>query len=124
MIDYSNIILLMAGGPEKANPLPTFIFMGAIFIVMYFFMIRPQTKKAKEQKLFTEELKKGDKVVTVSGFHGKIASIDNDFLMLEIDTNVKVKMEKSGVSMDFTKAAYGKEEKTTDKTKEVAKENN
>lgn len=115
MMLFNDVLFLMSGNPQGASPLPTFIFMGAIFIVMYFFMIRPQAKKAKEQKQFTEELKKGDKVVTVSGFHGKVTSIDNDFLMLEIDSNVKVKIEKSGVSMDFTKAAYGKENKPDSK---------
>ncbi len=101
----------MAGNPEGGSPLPTFIFMGAIFLVMYFFMIRPQTKKANDQKKFLEELKKGDKVVTVSGLHGKIISIDSDTLMLEIDANVKVRLEKSGISMDYSKASYAKEEK-------------
>lgn len=107
----TNLFFLMAGNPEGGSPLPTFIFMGAIFLVMYFFMIRPQTKKANEQKKFLENMKKGDKVVTVSGIHGKIVSIDNNILMLEVDANVKLKVEKSGISMDYSVAAYGKEGK-------------
>jgi preprotein translocase subunit YajC len=114
-----NIVLLMAGGAEGGSPLPTFIFMGAIFLVMYFFMIRPQTKKANEQKKFLENMKKGDRVVNVSGFHGKIISIDNGTVMLELDSNVKVKMEKAGISMDYTLAAYGKDEKPAEKVKET-----
>jgi preprotein translocase subunit YajC len=92
--------------------------MGAIFLVMYFFMIRPQTKKAKEQNLFLDNLKKGDRVVTVSGVHGKISSIDGSAMMLEIDANVKVKVEKAGISLDYTKTAYGSNDAKTEKPKE------
>jgi len=122
---FLNILFLMGPGPDgqSGSPLPTFLFMGAIFLVMYFFMIRPQTKKAKEQNKFLDELKKGDRVVTVSGMHGKIASIDGNALMLEIDANVKVKLEKSGISLDYTKSAYGTSDKA-EKPKEVVKETN
>ncbi len=105
----------------QGSPLPTFIFMGAIFLVMYFFMIRPQTKKAKEQKLFIDEMKKGDKVVTISGMHGKIASIDANTLMLEVDANTRVKLDKTGISMEYTRAAYGNgNEKETKAEKQPA----
>jgi preprotein translocase subunit YajC len=121
---FLNILFLMSAGPDgqSGSPLPTFLFMGAIFLVMYFFMIRPQTKKAKEQNKFLDELKKGDRVVTVSGMHGKIASIDGNSLMLEIDANVKVKLEKAGISLDYTKTAYGNSDKA--EKKEVVKETN
>jgi preprotein translocase subunit YajC len=85
-------------------------YMNLIFIVMmiavfYFFMIRPQTKKVNEQKKFLESLQKGDKIVTVAGMHGRIVKInDNGSIEVEIDNNVKVVMEKSGVSMEYTKA--------------------
>jgi preprotein translocase subunit YajC len=122
---FLNIILLMSQGPDgqTGSPLPTFLFMGAIFLVMYFFMIRPQTRKAKEQNVFLDNLKKGERVVTVSGIHGKIASIDGNSLMLEIDANVKVKIEKAGISLDYTKTAYGSDGKN-EKSKEVVKETN
>lgn len=118
---YHHISLLMAGSPDgSGSPLPTFIFMGAAFFIIYFFMIRPQTNKVKEQKKFIEELKKGDKVITIGGVHGKIISIDADFLMLEIDANVKIKVEKSGISMDFSKTAYGNNQKIEkEKSKEI-----
>jgi preprotein translocase subunit YajC len=121
-----NILLLMAPGADgsQGSLLPTFIFMGAIFLVMYFFMIRPQTKKAQEQKNFLDELKKGDRVVTISGIHGKITSIDGNSLMLEIDADVKVKIEKAGISLDYTKTAYGNNDKAAEKTKEQVKETN
>lgn len=118
-----SILLLMgpASAGEGGSPLPSLIVMGLIFLIMYFFMIRPQAKKAKEQKAFLDELKKGDRVVTVGGIHGKVASIDGNSLMLEIDTNVKVKIEKAGISHEYTKAAYGTN-KGTEKQKEQVKE--
>jgi preprotein translocase subunit YajC len=94
-----------AGEGGGMGNLSTLIFFVAIFGVMYFFMIRPQAKKAKDQKSFLENLQKGDKVVTVAGIHGRIRNInDNGTLEVEIDTNTKVVMERSGISMEYTKA--------------------
>ena len=56
------------------------VFMAAMVAVMYFFMIRPQQQKAKEQKLFVDSMKKGDKIVTLAGIHGKINAIDDFWL--------------------------------------------
>ena len=79
--------------------------MGLVMVVMYFFMIRPQTKKAKDQKNFINEIKKGDKVVTIGGIHGRVAKVNDDTLLIEVDGNTKLKIEKSVISMEFTKAA-------------------
>lgn len=102
------LIMLMAppsGSSGGMGNISTLIFFVAIFAVMYFFMIRPQAKKAKDQKSFLENLQKGDKVVTVAGIHGRINRInDNGTLEVEIDTNTKVIMERSGISMEYTKA--------------------
>lgn len=97
-------ILLQAGSPAS-SPLPILLLFGALFIVFYFFMIRPQTKKAKDQKNFINEIKKGDKVVTIGGVHGKVAKVDEDTFLVEVDSNTKLRIEKSVISMDFTKAA-------------------
>ena len=99
-----NYILLQAGGPAS-SPVPTLLLMGALFIVFYFFMIRPQTKKAKDQKNFITEIKKGDKVVTIGGVHGKVSRVDDDTFLVDVDTNTKLRIEKSVISMDMTKAA-------------------
>lgn len=80
------------------------IFVVAMFLVMYFFFMRPQAKKAKDQRTFLSEIKAGDKVVTIGGVHGKIAKVDEDSYLLEIDTNTRVRIEKSVISLDFTKA--------------------
>ena len=98
-------ILLQAGTPPASSPVPTLLLMGALFVVFYFFMIRPQTKKAKDQKSFISEIKKGDKVVTIGGVHGKVAKVDEHTFLVEVDSNTKLRIEKSVISMEFTKAA-------------------
>mgnify|MGYP004455274881 CR=1 FL=1 len=76
---------------------------GSIILIMYFFMIRPQQKKQKETKKFIEEIKKGEDVVTIGGLHGKVSSVEGDVVILELDRGFKVKVEKSAISMDFSK---------------------
>ena len=67
-------------------------------------MIRPQVKKQKAEKTFRETLTKGAKVVTIGGIHGRIVEVNDKTFMVEIDTNVKVRVEKSAVSADATRA--------------------
>ena len=86
------------------------IFMVAIIGVFYFFMIRPQQKKAKDQKKFIDEVKKGDDVVTIAGMYGRVAEIDGDTIVLEVERGGRIKMSKSSVSMDSTKQAFAKKE--------------
>ncbi len=82
----------------------TLVLFGGMFVVMYFFMIRPQQKKAKEQKAFRESLKKGDNVVTIGGLYGKIASIEaDDTIMVEVDKGIKLKFDKSSISAESSK---------------------
>src|SRR5258706_7902286 len=100
------LIMLMSQstGSGAGSGVFNILFIVAIFAVMYFFMIRPQSKKAKDQKSFMESLQKGDKIITVAGIHGRISRInDNGTLEVEIDTNTKVIMERSGISMEYTK---------------------
>ncbi len=90
---------------------PTFIFLGGTLLVFYFFFIRPQTKKAKEQQKFVENLKKGDKIVTAGGIHGKIIKEEEGTYLIEIDNNVKIRIEKSVLSAEMTKKANEAKEK-------------
>lgn len=76
---------------------------GSIILIMYFFMIRPQQKKQKDTKKFIDEIKKGDDVVTIGGLHGKVFSVDGDTVQIELDRGLKVKIEKSAISLDFSK---------------------
>lgn len=98
-------LFLMGTGQESGSPLPMIVMMGMVMVVFYFFMIRPQSKKAKEQKNFLDSLKKGDKVVTIGGIHGKILKVGDDSFLIDVDASTKLKIEKSAVSYDFTKAA-------------------
>jgi len=69
-------------------------------VVFYFFMIRPQQKKAKTAKKFREALQKGTRVVTIGGMHGKVVEVDDKTVLLDVDTNVKLRFEKSAIAMD------------------------
>jgi preprotein translocase subunit YajC len=71
-----------------------------IIVVFYFFMIRPQLKKAKDQKKFRENIKVGDNIVTIGGIHGKIASVQDTTFMITVEGGNKLKIEKNAVSMD------------------------
>lgn len=98
-------ILLQAQGAGLTSQL---IVMGAIIAVFYFFMIRPQQKKAKDQKKFVDEIKKGDYVVTIGGAHGRVAEIEDDTIILEVERGGRIKFNKSAISMESSKAAAGK----------------
>lgn len=87
----------------------TMIMMVLIIGIMYFTMIRPQTKKANEERKFVESLQKGDKVVTTGGIHGKITDVSESTFMLEVDNNVRIKIERKAISGDATKALRPKE---------------
>ncbi|MFN8324082.1 MAG: preprotein translocase subunit YajC [Chitinophagales bacterium] len=83
------------------------LFMGAMFFVMWLFFIRPQAKQAKLAKEFQAGIEKGAKVVTSGGIHGKVVKTDETTVQLEIDNNVRMRIEKTGISLELTKAAYG-----------------
>ena len=75
-----------------------------MFVVIYFFMIRPQVKKAKNEKKFQSSLAKGNKVITTSGIHGKIVDIvDSDNTVIVEIGSGKIKMERSAILMDLSK---------------------
>ena len=104
MINNLLTILLMAQpqGGEEANPLMTFLPLILIIVVFYFFMIRPQVKKQKDLKKFRQELKKGDKVITIGGLYGKISDIKEDTITLDVDNGIKLKVDKSAINLDNT----------------------
>ncbi|RYE34152.1 MAG: preprotein translocase subunit YajC [Sphingobacteriaceae bacterium] len=77
--------------------------MVLIIVVFYFFMIRPQVKKQKDQKKYVEELKKGDKVVTSAGIHGKIIEVGDTTILIEVDNNVKIRFDKGSISLEASR---------------------
>ncbi len=98
-------LLLMMGEGGKPNPMMNVVFMLGMIGVMYFFMIRPQMKKAKEQKEFSNTTNVGETIVTIAGIHGKLIKNNEDgTISVEIDRNTIVKMEKSSISMEMTMA--------------------
>ncbi|HVW14230.1 MAG TPA: preprotein translocase subunit YajC [Mucilaginibacter sp.] len=95
-------ILLQASG--ASGGLGMFLPMVLIIVVFYFFMIRPQVKKQKDQKKYVEELKKGDRVVTTAGIHGRIADMNDTTFLVETEGGGKIRFEKSAISLESSKA--------------------
>lgn len=91
-----NIILLQAAEGQGSAQL---LFFGLIFVVMYFFMIRPQVKKQKKENKFRSELTKGEQIITIGGIHGKIIEVKENSVIIE-NYGVKMKIEKSAISMN------------------------
>lgn len=75
-----------------------------IFVVMYFFMIRPQRKQQKELQEFRNALAKGDKVVTVGGIYGEIVEVGEKTVIIRVDKDVKIKVDKNGLVKDYSEA--------------------
>lgn len=95
--------MLLAAQPGGKSSGFEFIFLGMMILVFWLFMIRPQAKKAKEQKKFVENMQKGDKIVTIAGIHGTINKVNEDgTLQLEISPGSYLKIEKSAVSLEWT----------------------
>lgn len=92
-----NIILQAKGGGME-----TLLMFGLMAVVLYFFMIRPQMKKSKEQKKFRSAIGKGDKIVTIGGIHGRIKDVNETTVMIETDGGAKMRVEKSAISMEFS----------------------
>lgn len=86
------------------DQIQNFLPMILIIVVFYFFMIRPQMKKAKDHKKYVEELKKGDKVITTSGIHGKIVDVNDTTFLVDVDSGTKIRFEKSSISLEASKA--------------------
>jgi preprotein translocase subunit YajC len=97
-----SVIFLQA--PAAGQSSSTFIIlMGAMILVFWLFMIRPQAKKAKQAKQFQEGMQKGDKIVTIAGIHGSVNKINDDgTLMIETSPGSYLKIEKSSISMEWT----------------------
>lgn len=99
-------ILLQAS--TSANPYGQFILLGGIMIVFYFFMIRPQQKKQKEQKKFRESIKTGDDVVTIGGLYGKVVQVNDDSIVLDVDRGVKLTFTRDAISQESSAKAAKK----------------
>jgi preprotein translocase subunit YajC len=95
-------LMLLAADPKSGGTFQL-VFLGLMLLVFWLFMIRPQAKKAKQQKTFIDNLQKGDKVVTIAGIHGVVSKVSEDnTLALEVSPGSYLKIEKSSISMEWT----------------------
>ena len=78
------------------------IMLALIFVVMWFFMIRPQRKQQKELQNFRNGLQKGDKVVTIGGIYGTVCEVKENSVLIEVDNNVKIRVNKQAIVKDFS----------------------
>ncbi len=101
-----NVFPMLLQAPEAAGGggMMMWVMLIAMFAIMYFFMIRPQNKKQKEIANFRKSLQVNQKVVTAGGIHGVIKEITDDYIMLEIAANVKIKIDKNSVFADASAA--------------------
>jgi len=95
-----NTIIAMApsGNGGGGSFISTIIMFGAIFLIFYFMIIRPQQKRSKEREKMLSNIQKGDKVVTSGGLHGTIAGLDEKTVLLQVGDNIKLKFERSAIS--------------------------
>lgn len=84
-------------GPAQANPIMSLMPIIVIFIIFYFLLIRPQKKAQEDHKKLISTLKKNDEIVTTGGIHGTIVNVKDNTLVLKIDDNVKMEIQKSSV---------------------------
>ncbi len=86
------------GGDGGGSLISTLIMFGAIFLIFYFMIIRPQQKRSKEREKLLSNLEKGDKIVTNGGIHGIISGLEEKTALLQISENTKIKIERSAIT--------------------------
>ena len=94
--------ILQAAQPAQGGGAMMWVMMALIFVVMWFFMIRPQRKQQKELQAFRDGLKKGDKVVTIGGIYGTVCEIKDTTVLIEVDNNGKIRVSKQALVKDFS----------------------
>lgn len=107
LLNLIQFVLLQQSAAPKKNGLSGLIFLVLIIFIFYFFMIRPQTKQNKELKKFRDNLKKGDKIVTIGGIHGKIAEVKDATVLVEVSDGTKLTFEKSAISQNAVNQTTG-----------------
>lgn len=100
-MDFLNLLAMAGpqGGEQGAGGMMgTLVMFGGVILIMYFMMIRPQQKRQKEHQAMLNAIKKGDKVVTSSGMHGKVVEVDEKTALVEVAENVKIRIEKVAIA--------------------------
>ena len=94
-----------AGGNGGSSMVSTLIMFGMIFVIFYFMILRPQQKRAKERTQMLESIKKGDKIITSGGMHGKVINVDEKTILIEASDNVKLKFDRSAINVIIREAS-------------------
>lgn len=97
-----NLLQAAAGQPQQLSPWGFYIMIGLMILVLWLFMWRPESKRRKEMQKFREGLKKGDKVITAGGIYGTVKEIKERTLLIEVDGNVTLRVDKNMVVADTT----------------------
>jgi preprotein translocase subunit YajC len=96
-----NLLSIFLMTPQEGeSPYTSMIFLLAIILIFYFFMIRPQVKKQKDSKKFREALKNGDKILTIGGIYGKIVEVREKAVIIEVEDKVRLKVDKTALVKD------------------------
>ena len=102
------LTLVLQAAPQQApagGGMSIWIMLALMFVVMWFFMIRPQRKQQKELEKFRNSLKRGDKVVTAGGIYGTVDEIKDRTVLIKVDGEVKLRVDKNSLVRDFTQDA-------------------
>ena len=103
MINFAFLYLMgqpAGGSGGQSNALVTFLPLILVFVVFYFFMIRPQMKKQKDLNTYRSSLKKGDKVITTGGIYGRVNEVKDNYIMMDAGSDIKLKVDKSALLKD------------------------
>ena len=102
-----NVMTILQAAPaaQAGSQWSMWIMLALIFVVMWFFMIRPQRKQQKEMENFRNSLKNGDKVVTIGGIYGTVCEVKDAYVLLEVDKDVKIRVNKQAIQKDYTDPA-------------------
>ena len=97
-----------AGGGQQGDPLSFLIMIGVFFAIMYFMIIRPQNKRAKEHKALLDALSKGDEIVTNGGLLGKVTGLEENFITIQVADGVEVQVQRQAVAAVMPKGTMKK----------------
>jgi preprotein translocase subunit YajC len=119
----SGLVLLQAQAANTGTGgmVGTLITFGAVFVIFYFLIIRPQNKKQKEAQKMIAAVKKGDNVVTIGGVHGVVSSVKEGTVVVKVDDNCKIEFSKSAISAVVPKGEPAAGDATPDKSAEEKK---
>jgi preprotein translocase subunit YajC len=111
---FAEIPLLQAsGGNATGSMVSTLVTFGLVFVIFYFLIIRPQSRKQKEAKKMIEAVKKGDRIITVGGVHGTVSSVKEKTVIVKVDDTCKMEFSKSAIASVEPKAGEEKVEAET-----------